>query len=49
MELIVEIANSHNGDFSLLKKPINKYLDLKYVKKSIKLQIFKYDQIATSK
>ena len=48
-ELIVEIANSHNGDFNLLKKTIDKYLELKYDKKSIKLQIFKYDKIATNK
>ena len=48
-ELIVEIANSHNGDFNLLKKTVDKYLELKYDKKSIKLQIFKYDKIATNK
>ena len=44
--LIVEIANSHSGNYKLLKKTIDSFFEIKYKNKSIKLQIFKYDKIA---
>ena len=45
-ELIVELANSHSGNYVLLKKTIESYFKINYENKSIKLQIFKYDKIA---
>lgn len=45
-EIIFEIANSHNGNYELLKKTIQEYSKIKIKKKSIKFQIFKYDTLA---
>ncbi|MFM2225831.1 MAG: hypothetical protein RJA07_2033 [Bacteroidota bacterium] len=42
---ILEIANSHGGDFEYLKKIIRQFAPLKNI--GIKFQAFKYDKIAT--
>ena len=47
-QIIFEVANSHNGNFELLKKTINDYSKIKYKKKAIKFQIFKAEELATS-
>tara|TARA_Y100000816_G_scaffold278024_1_gene248811 strand:- start:1837 stop:3648 length:1812 start_codon:yes stop_codon:yes gene_type:complete len=45
-EIIFEIANSHNGNYQLLKKTIDQFTKIKTKKKSIKFQIFKYNNLA---
>lgn len=45
-KLIMEIANSHNGSYNLLKKTIDETFKINYKNKAIKLQIFKFDKIA---
>ncbi len=46
-EIILELANAHEGKFSKIKKSINFYNKLDYKNKSIKFQVFKYSEIAT--
>jgi N,N'-diacetyllegionaminate synthase len=46
-EVILGLANAHEGKFNEIKKSINFYNILDYENKSIKFQIFKYSEIAT--
>jgi N,N'-diacetyllegionaminate synthase len=42
-----EIANAHNGNFTILKKTINEVFKINYKNKSIKFQIFSPDFLST--
>ena len=46
-EFIVEIANAHDGSLNKMMQLIQRFNKLKYPKKSIKFQIFKFDKIST--
>jgi N,N'-diacetyllegionaminate synthase len=46
-KLIVEVANSHNGSYNLLKKTIDELFKINYKNRAIKLKIFKFDKIAS--
>ena len=46
-EFIVEIANAHDGSLNKMMQLIQRFNKLKYQKKSIKFQIFKFDKIST--
>ncbi len=46
-EIILELANFHEGKLKKIKESINFYNKLSYQKKSIKFQVFKYSEIAT--
>tara|TARA_B100000989_G_scaffold298168_1_gene286403 strand:+ start:4502 stop:6310 length:1809 start_codon:yes stop_codon:yes gene_type:complete len=45
-EIIFEIANSHNGNFRLLKETVKQFTNINYKNKSLKFQIFKYDYLS---
>lgn len=45
--IIFELANTHNGQISLLKKSVNFIKSLNYKNKAIKFQIFDPDKIST--
>jgi N,N'-diacetyllegionaminate synthase len=47
MYYILEVANTHGGDFNYLNSLLDEFEDVKGPKVGIKFQAFKYDEIAT--
>lgn len=45
-EIIFEIANSHNGNYKLLKQTVKQFKKINIQKKSIKFQIFKFNNLS---